>query len=88
MIYGKYLIIHLERDRQQQVKRYSLVVDDLDCILSEFIESSTINVNAQRKALTARTTRSSNQQQSGTARGGGRGGSNRSKIRNWNARDD
>ncbi len=54
----------------------------------EFVESSTITLNAQRKGLTARTARSSNQQQSATARGGGRGGSNRSKVRNWNTRDD
>jgi hypothetical protein len=53
------------------------------------IGSSTINLNAQRKALTARTTRSSNQQQPSAARGGARGGgSTRSKIRNWNSRDD
>ncbi|CAF2055912.1 unnamed protein product, partial [Rotaria magnacalcarata] len=52
-------------------------------------KSSTINVNAQRKALTARTNRSSNQQQAAiTSRGGGRGGSTRAKVRNWNARDD
>ncbi|CAF3391432.1 unnamed protein product [Rotaria sp. Silwood1] len=51
-------------------------------------KSSTINVNAQRKVLTTRSTRSSNQQQSATARGGGRGGSTRPKVRNWNTRDD
>ncbi|CAF3498701.1 unnamed protein product [Adineta steineri] len=53
-------------------------------------KSSTINVNAQRKALTSRTTRTSNQNQSITSRGGGRGGgsSARSKVRNWNTRDD
>ncbi|CAF0743517.1 unnamed protein product [Rotaria sordida] len=51
-------------------------------------KSSTLNVNAQRKALTGRTTRLSNQQPPVTARGGGRGGSTRPKIRNWNTRDD
>jgi len=55
-------------------------------VFFKFIESSTININAQRKALTARTTRTSNQQQPVTTRG--RGGSTRSKVRNWNARDD
>lgn len=52
-------------------------------------ESSTLNLNAQRKALTARTTKTSHQPQSTTsARGGGRGGSARPKVRNWNTRDD
>ncbi|CAF1295365.1 unnamed protein product [Adineta ricciae] len=47
-------------------------------------KSSTMNINAQRKALTARTTRTSN-----PTRGGARGGvTTRAKIRNWNARDD
>lgn len=58
-------------------------------IVFELVESSTITVNAQRKGLTARSTRTSNPQQSGTIRGGARGGGGtRSKIRNWNARDD
>ncbi|CAF1294512.1 unnamed protein product [Adineta ricciae] len=47
-------------------------------------KSSTININAQRKALTARTTRTSN-----PTRGGARGGvTTRTKVRNWNSRDD
>jgi len=45
----------------------------------QLIESSTINLNAQRKALTARTNRTS------TTRGGGNA---RPKVRNWNKRDD
>jgi hypothetical protein len=67
-----------------------IIFFDLIIILTilKFIESSTITINPQRKVLTARTTRSSNQQQPVTARGGGRGGSNRSKVRNWNTRDD
>jgi hypothetical protein len=68
-----------------------ILILDLVIILNifKFIESSTMNINAQRKALTARTTRTSNQQQQPVgSRGGGRGGSTRGKIRNWNARDD
>lgn len=49
----------------------------------ENLESSTITINAQRKALTAR----SAQQPSGTTRGRG-GGTARPKVRNWNTRDD
>lgn len=47
------------------------------------VESTTVRINAQRKALTAR----SAQQQSGTTNRG-RGGGTRSKVRNWNIRDE
>ena len=87
MIYGKYWIIHLEKDHLQLVKN-SFVILEI-CFFFEYLESSTITVNAQRKSLTARTSRTSNQQPAGTTRGGGRGGGNtRQKIRNWNTRDD
>ena len=47
-----------------------------------------MNINAQRKVLTARTPRTSNQKPTGTVHGKGRGGSTHPKVRNWNTRDD
>ena len=43
-----------------------------------------MNINVQRKALTARSGRLGNPSQRST----NRGGNSRSKIRNWNSRDD